>query len=209
MTRSFGFVRILGGLVLSIVYLCLLCSLKPFKRRDLDFLSICSQFSLVCVFLGATLLRLFQDIEMGPGHDWAVGVLGFESEVEIVAVMLVFNVSALLIALVGIMFQTIFDHDLPTLRLVETREVPDLDLSEGLRWHTFVSHIWRSGQVHTNNLLAPVWAPSSRLALTRCCLGMQDQSALIKRQLALLLPTIRVFLESGAHELNLRLGGPS
>jgi len=41
-------------------------------------------------------------------------------------------------------------------------------VAEGLKWHTFVSHIWSSGQ---------------------------DQSALIKRQLALLLPTIRVFLD--------------
>jgi predicted outer membrane repeat protein len=167
-TRSFGFMRILGGLTISMVYCMLLCALKPFKRRDLDLLSICSQFALVCVFLGATLLRLFQDIEMGPGREWAVGVLGFESEDEIVAVMLVFNLSALLIAAVGIVIQSFFDHDLPTLRLMETREVPDLAVAQGLKWHTFVSHIWSSGQ---------------------------DQSALIKRQLALLMPTIRVFLD--------------
>lgn len=192
--------RILGGLLLSIVYCMLLCALKPFKRQDLNFLSICSQFALVCVFLGATLLRLFQDIETEGTTAMAVGVLGFESEAEIVAVMLVFNLSALLVAAVGIVIQSFFDLDLPTLRLVETREVPDLDVAEGLKWHTFVSHIWSSGQVHTRSLLRTTFLLRSRaFLLLLASLRMshsQDQSALIKRQLALLLPTIRVFLES-------------
>ena len=54
--EEYGFMRVLAGLLLTIVYAMTLCALKPFKRRDLDLLAITSRFALVCVFIGATVV---------------------------------------------------------------------------------------------------------------------------------------------------------
>ena len=52
----------------------------------------------VCVFTGATVLRLFSDLEYEVDTETAVKVTGFVSTVQIVAIMIVFNFSTLLIA---------------------------------------------------------------------------------------------------------------
>ena len=166
--EEYGFMRVLAGLLLSIVYAMTLCALKPYKRRDLDLLAITSQFALVCVFMGATVLRLFHDVEEEVDGETATAVTGFSSMTQIVGVMIVFNLATFLVAITGVSAQVLTQKDLPTLRLVETSEPPDLDLAEGLRYHLFLSHIWSSGQ---------------------------DQVAIIKRQLQLLMPGIVVFLD--------------
>ena len=56
----------------------------------------------------------------------------------------------------------------PTIRLVEGEMLPDLSLGERQRFHIFLSHVWSSGQ---------------------------DQVATIKRQLQLVLPGTRGFLD--------------
>ena len=48
---------------MTILYAMMLCTLRPYKRNDLDILAIASQFALVCAFVGATVLRLFHDLE--------------------------------------------------------------------------------------------------------------------------------------------------
>merc|ERR1712232_1280072 len=52
--------------------------------------------------------------------------------------------------------------------VVGSRKVPSIQLAEGFVFHTFISHVWSSAQ---------------------------DQAAVIKRQMVLLLPGIRVFLD--------------
>ena len=55
-----------------------------------------------------------------------------------------------------------------TLRVAATRQPPDLSLDGDIKFHLFLSHTWNSGQ---------------------------DQVAVIKRQMQLLLPGIKVFLD--------------
>jgi len=168
MPDRLGFVRVLSGLMLSALYCICLAVLKPYKQRSLDLLAIFAQFALTGVFLGATCIYAFRQIELEADTETAVTVLGFQSTAQIVWVVLVCNFSTVLMVVGQVSHQTFHSESLPTLRLVSTREPPDLDLSRGLRWHLFLSHVWSSGQ---------------------------DQVAVIKRTLQLLLPSLRVFLD--------------
>ena len=65
-------------------------------------------------------------------------------------------------------YQAVTQHDVANLRLTETQNLPELLLGGTKRYHLFLSHVWSSGQ---------------------------DQAATIKRQLQLLLPGVKVFLD--------------
>jgi len=82
--------------------------------------------------------------------------------------MVAFNAFVLLnfISIAGYQFGT--DFLLTSVRLVATKQVPELRLSPALQYHLFLSHIWSSGQ---------------------------DQMATVKRELQLLLFGIHVFLD--------------
>ena len=166
--EEYAFIRVLSGLLLSIVYAMSICSLKPYKRFDVDVLAITSQFALVCVFVGATVLRLFDDLEAAVDTETAVELTGFSSTVQVVAVMLIFNLSTFAVALAGIAIQGATQAELPVIRGIADNQLPELSIGNEMRYHLFLSHIWSSGQ---------------------------DQVAIIKRQLQLLLPGIVVFLD--------------
>jgi hypothetical protein len=90
----------------------------------------------------------------------------------VVVTLLVATLSVLLVAV------TFFACELraaraPAFLLVETKEPPALDLGMGKKWHLFLSHQWDN----------------------------QDAVAVVKRQLLLLLPGVRVFV-SAEEELN-------
>ena len=55
-----------------------------------------------------------------------------------------------------------------TIRLVSSKQAPKLTLAAGLRWHLYLSHIWSTGQ---------------------------DACGVIKTQLQLLLPNVKIFLD--------------
>ena len=89
-------------------------------------------------------------------------IMGFDSAEQIVGMMLAFNLSMLLLVAIVMAQQFLIARRLPTMRLQNTGLVPDL-AQDSARWHVFLSHIWGSGQ---------------------------DQVAVMKRQLQLLLPGI-------------------
>ena len=86
-----------------------------------------------------------------------------------VAVVFGFNL-VLAVLFVGVSIFWLWSmRKMRSLRLLELGgELPHCDLEQGMRFHLFLSHVWTSGQ---------------------------DQVAVIKRQLQLLLPGIRVFLD--------------
>ena len=167
---SHGFVRVLTGLMATVLYLALLLATQPYKRRDFNLLANAAQFALVCVFFGSVCMRLMQDLETVAllDEETVERVLGFSTSSQIVGSILCLNLSILVFSLAGVALQAAYAHELPTLRLVASRDPPELELGHGLQWHLFLSHIWSSGQ---------------------------DQAAIIKRQMCMLLPGIRVFLD--------------
>eukprot|EP00965_Chrysotila_dentata_P094627 3128793-Pleurochrysis_carterae.AAC.6 len=142
-----------------------------------------SHFALVCVFIGAIATKYYEDLvnynyrsPLEDGEDVAQDITGFSSSDQIVALMLVFNFMVLLVFACVTLYQSVTARSLPNVRLATNKQLPELALRDSCVWHLFLSHIWSSGQ---------------------------DQVATIKRQLQLLLPGIRVFLDiDDLHEIN-------
>ena len=89
-----AFIRILCGLMITFVYLVLLQIMRPYRREDLSFIAVASQFALSQVFLGATCLELYQHLWQ-ESETIAARVLGFTSEEQIVLLLLIFNFAIL------------------------------------------------------------------------------------------------------------------
>jgi hypothetical protein len=100
--------------------------------------------------------------------DEAEDLMGFASGYHIVGAMLAWNLTTLVLTLALTSYQLSTEASLPTVRLADTGAVPELVLADGLTYHLFLSHVWSSGQ---------------------------DQVSIVKRQLQLLLPEIKVFLD--------------
>ena len=95
------------------------------------------------------------------------GSFGFDP-ILITVCMVCSVMSALALAAAILAHQLIQAAQQPTIKLQKTKAAPKLNLAEGHIWHMFLSHIWGSGQ---------------------------DQCAIIKRQLYLLLPGVSIFLD--------------
>ena len=165
---SRGLVRILAGLLVSFVYLLVLLVAKPYKRLETDFLAMGSQFALVTIFMAAVYMNLFDAWVVNTSLETATRVMGVSSTDQIVATMIVFN-----LGVVGGFFcllgnQAFRSESIDVIRVVKTARPPELHLKQNLTYHLFNSHVWSTGQ---------------------------DQAATIKRQLQLLLPSVKVFLD--------------
>ena len=77
-------------------------------------------------------------------------------------------VVALLLATASAVAQIVAAARLPLLKLKNTKAKPELSRARSHQWHLFLSHIWGTGQ---------------------------DQCAVIKRQLCVLLPGVKIFLD--------------
>lgn len=137
---TLGYVRLLVGVLVTIGYLVFLMLIAPYKRGDVGALATACQALLVCLFLAAQSVRLFTELEQlgGFGYD----VLGFSSVDQVVGLMVGFNLLLLVVFAVITVYQLSTQRAIPLLRLVMTKEPPDLTLGQKARYHLFLSHIW-------------------------------------------------------------------
>ena len=166
--REHEHLRLLVGMLVALSYLILLLTTKPYRRSDIDSLAVLLQISLALLLLFAMNVQIFNSLEQWYGAISTQRVLGFESLDGLVSVMVVLNLLVLAAFLFMLLYQMFSQQSVGIFRLVHTNEPPDLVLSGKMRYHLFLSHIWSTGQ---------------------------DQCAVIKRQLNLLLPGINVFLD--------------
>lgn len=146
------FLRLLIGLMMTLAYMTLLTIVRPYRLWDLNMLAIATQITLTCVFIAAICISLYTRLEergisIGEGaEDLAQDILGFPSAYAVVNVMLflTFGVLGLFASLV--VYQAMALRTSDSVRIVGTRTPPDLTLVLNCRWHTFVSHIWSTGQ---------------------------------------------------------------
>ena len=142
---------------------------RPFKDAGDDLFAKACSFSLTALFFFLVILK--QGVLTEAVDDVLSEQLrrrfGFDSGIVTIG-MAVSIVTALALAAVMAAKQLVAAARLPVLKLVATESPPDLALYTAHRWHLFLSHIWGTGQ---------------------------DQCATIKRQLQLLLPGARVFLD--------------
>ena len=167
---SLSLIRLQLGQIVTLLYTIVLMFLQPYKRRDMDVLAVTAQISLLAFFYGAINIKLHALLnDADPGHlHLALKVTGFESATSLAVIIFAFNLLSIALFFLMTMYQMRVQRDTSSIRLKENSQVPELTLGSGKKFHLFLSHIWSSGQ---------------------------DQVATIKRQLQLLLPGIRVFLD--------------
>jgi hypothetical protein len=174
--------RIFVGLLTAVGYLTLLQFVRPYKRAATNAIAIAAQFSLVCVFLGGTFIKVFansnDDVDCGSAADGDNDKRNDDAVMRVVAIMIFFNFLVLLLFFTLAAYQFATRDVLPSVRFIATRHLPELRLKPSQTWHIFLSHIWSSGQ---------------------------DQMASVKRQLLLLLPGVRCFLDVDDLEENVSL----
>lgn len=166
--REAEFGRLLIGTTMSILWLSILLTQKPYKRDDMDNFSSILQVLLVLLFTASQSVYLFRKLEVYYDSESTFRILGFRNLDEIVAMMISFNLLVLATFLGMLVYQAITHRVVDNFRLVSTRQLPELTLARKMHYHVFLSHIWSSAQ---------------------------DQVAVIKRQLLLLVPGISVFLD--------------
>jgi len=123
---------------------------------------------LLLVILGASWTTLFESIQELSGEAEAERLLGWPSSDAIFGVTMFLVVGALFVFLYGALLAARRVAKVFKIRLKTTNQPPELTLAKGLTWHLFNSHIWSTGQ---------------------------DAVAVIKNELQLLLPGIKVFLD--------------
>jgi hypothetical protein len=162
--KSFLNARLIAALVVTFMFRELADFRDPFRDVVSGRLFELQQMMLVVIFITGFLLRLCDDPVYGQdlcrsiGFEDAFGLSLF----CVIWILVLFGVVVTLIVV------KLLEHsNSTTLRLKNGKE-PTLTLAPEHSYHTFVSHIWSSGQ---------------------------DQAAVIKRQLEHLLPTSKVFLD--------------
>ena len=158
--------RVLAALLVSVAALLFVTRAAPYKRLQHDYLSIISSLALICVFLGAIIVRLHGSISVVLSVSEVEAIIGVSSVDIFATLMIIFFFSTFLCMVVLLLKQVSMDLGIPILRC-EDGSPPNLTLDKGHLWHGFISHTWATGQ---------------------------DQSANMKRLLLLLLPGCSIFL---------------
>ena len=132
-------------------------------------------FAKFCAFALTLLLFFALILKVSVLKDEVDSVLSsrlrdrFSFDAAVIAAGMIFTiVAALVLATAIAAAQIVTAARLPLLKLKQTKARPELTLATSQRWHLFLSHIWGTGQ---------------------------DQCAVIKRQLCLLLPGAKIFLD--------------
>lgn len=143
--------RLIGALLISLLWLTFLLTTYPYKHFQLDVISIASAFTLVCIYVGGLLVKLHNDLRVNFGAyvgarlttkdiiDTVFATLSFHKTDTIVLLMVLFTLSVLIIVIATLGQQLWANRHEKILR-VHGGECPELTLLEGHRWHLFLSH---------------------------------------------------------------------
>jgi uncharacterized membrane protein YbaN (DUF454 family) len=154
--------RTIIALLVSLFALVATGAALPFHRGLDDFLYAVSQLVLVIAFFASMLMKICES------EEYLCQLMGFEDIFELSMGLLIFNflvVGLVLVVAAWAMMRTLV---VKQIRLVGSKEMPTLTLKKEHKFHTFLSHIWSTGQ---------------------------DQCRGIKGQLLLLLPGLHCFLD--------------
>ncbi|EOD07115.1 hypothetical protein EMIHUDRAFT_448489 [Emiliania huxleyi CCMP1516] len=141
-----AFVRLVVATLICSCYAVALAVVRPYKRVEDNVLAVATSLVLLLLFLGTNWSTIFLGIqERYQGADPA-DVLGFRSLNVIVDSMIILVAVVLAFFLVGAIIAARRVAKVPTIRLVSTKQPPELSIVRGLTWHLFNSHIWSTGQ---------------------------------------------------------------
>ena len=137
-----AFVRLVVATLICSCYAVALAVVRPYKRVEDNVIAVATSLVLLLLFLGTNWSTIFLGIqERYQGVDPA-DVLGFRSLNVIVDSMIILVAVVLAFFLVGAIVAARRVAKIPTIRLVSTKQPPELSIVRGLTWHLFNSHIW-------------------------------------------------------------------
>jgi len=185
--------RLLVGLLIALLDLTLQQQTQPFRKRSDDALSSVVQLMLVLFFVLGIVLKLCDK------DGFCSSVVGIDSAYTASVLMICIGLIGVLAPTGMVVKQLFFARPVPILRDARTMEPPKLILGEGNRYHLFLcpfatqsNQLHHTGKKHTHIPRGPsyMWSRRSHIWSTG-----QDQCAIIKRQLQLMLPGVMVFLD--------------
>ena len=187
--------RLLVGLLIAFFALTLQQQTQPFRKRSDDALSCVVQLMLVLFFILGIVLKLCDT------DEFCSSVVGIDSAYTASVLMICVAIIGVLVPIEMALHQLFFARPAPILRDVRTLEPPKLLLGEGNRYHLFLCSL--TPHPNTNEAAMSLTASHTRNQTHHPACGRrshiwstgQDQCAVIKRQLQLLLPGIIVFLD--------------
>ena len=99
------------------------------------------QLSLVFSFLGAMLIRLYEEFSLIYGEVVVARIMVFSSTAVVAAPLV--GITLLMLILMLLIMIILIQHEgrQPIIRLVATGMPPRLALTSGQKWHLFLSHV--------------------------------------------------------------------
>ena len=185
--------RLLVGQLIALLDLTLQQQTRPFRKRSDDALSCVVQLMLVLFFALGIVLKLCDT------DGLCSSVVGIESAYTASVLMICVGLIGVLVPTGMVVNQLFYARPAPILRDARTMEPPELLLGEGNRYHLFLCpfatqsnqlNTGHSNNPHSKSTILYMWSRRSHIWSTG-----QDQCAIIKRQLQLLLPGVIVFLD--------------
>ena len=138
-----AFLRLVVATLVCSCYAVALAAVRPYKRVGDDVLAVATSLVLLLLFLGASWTTTFLGIEeRHPDTEEAAAILGFGKLNGIVNSMLVLVGVTVPFFLIGAVIVARRVAMIPTIRIVSTKQPPELSIVLGLTWHLFNSHIW-------------------------------------------------------------------
>ena len=178
--------RLLVGLLIALLDLTLQQQTQPFRKRSDDALSCVVQLMLVLFFALGIVLKLCDTDKS------CSSVVGIDSAYTASVLMICVGLIGVLVPIGMVVHQLFFARPVPILRDARTMEPPELLLGKGDRYHLFLC------ATDTNQLIPTATLQEQAIPCGRrshIWSTGQDQCAIIKRQLQLLLPGVIVFLD--------------
>jgi len=168
-----GFVLLtsyVGGRVLIAIFLCLIALvayavLTPFKRPEDNWIFDGIHLTLLMLFVAGLALQACEFPDSNFCSTLGLGDSSFGIAITFISITLFLNLLGIVLVVTFFITQSKASHPI---MLRQDMIRPQLSLKIGLMFHLFLSHTWKSGQ---------------------------DQVAVIKRQLQLILPGVSVFLD--------------
>jgi hypothetical protein len=160
--------RLYLATALSVMYVVVLCLARPLRRADNLYLAALANLLLTLCFVSGIIIKLCeQDDESALATETTCeATVGLASKYQTSLIVVVASAIVLAAAVLMICWQAITTQH-KTIRLRSSREEPVLTLPRGCHFHAFVSHAWSTGQDQTHTLVRQLQllCPSMRLWL--------------------------------------------
>ena len=137
-----AFVRLVVATLVCVCYSVAIAIVRPYNRVEDDVLAVATSLVLLLLFLGTNWTTIFLGIKERYQEADPADVLGFGKLNAIVDTMIGLVAVVLVFFSIGAVIAARRVAKIPTVRLVSTKQPPELSIGTDLTWHLFLSHIW-------------------------------------------------------------------